>query len=192
MEKIKCPHCNYINKFNTKEDVKKAIIEKSIHFYRHEEVGAEMAKEIMKALKYPNEIIDAVSTIVANHMRLKFAGDEAKVTDKSLRKLSLDLKDHLEDLLDVMHGDNQAHGDGHNMPNQIPKIKELYKTLSFETKAQHIKLPVNGTDIIERYKVKGKAVGDALKFLEDKYLENPNITREESIKFLDNYFEQIK
>jgi poly(A) polymerase len=172
-----------IGKGRTKE-----IIDNEVHFYRHEEVGAEMAKEIMKALKYPNDVIDAVSTIVANHMRLKFAGDEAKVTDKSLRKLSLDLKDHLENVLDVMHSDNQAHQEGHQMPNQIPKIKELYKTLSFEPKAQHIKLPVTGNDIIEIYKVKGKAIGDALKFLEDKYLDNPNITREECLEFLDQYF----
>lgn len=42
--------------------------EKGIHFYGHDQLGAEMAKEIMKRLKYSNAEIDRVEKLIRWHM----------------------------------------------------------------------------------------------------------------------------
>jgi putative nucleotidyltransferase with HDIG domain len=42
---------------------------KKIHFYGHENVGAAIARTVMKRLAYPKDDIDAVAHLVANHMR---------------------------------------------------------------------------------------------------------------------------
>lgn len=170
----------------------KTIIDSEIHFYEHENVGSEMAREILKKLKYPNEIIDAVYIEIKNHMRMKSAGSEGElVTDKSLRKLKRDLGDHLERTLDLIHADNISHSDDSNMPNQIPNLRTRLNTIGDIPSGTHIKLPINGFDIMKTFNLKpNKQLGDLLKKVEDAYLENPQLTKQQALnivkKELDN------
>lgn len=170
-----------IGKAKTKE-----VIDDTIHFYRHEEIGANMAADIMKRLEYPKKIIKAVKLGIENHMRLKGAGFEGEIiSDKALRKLRVDLGDHLENILDVMHSDNIAHSDEHSMPNQIPGIRKRLSLLPIIPKSQHIKLPLSGSDLIKIFNLKpGKIIGDLLKKLEDFYFENPKMSKEEAIEII--------
>jgi putative nucleotidyltransferase with HDIG domain len=57
--------------------------ERGIHFYGHDESGAEMAEAILKRLTYSNEIIHTVTTLIRHHMFN--LGPE--VTDGGLRRL---------------------------------------------------------------------------------------------------------
>ena len=64
-----------------------------VHFYNHEYVGAEMAGDILRELKYDNDTIKKVRFLIRNHMRTKQAGDGAKyMKDKSLHKLLYECK----------------------------------------------------------------------------------------------------
>lgn len=63
------------------------------HFYGHEKVGAEMSIEIMKRLRLPNSVCDAVESAVRNHMR--FAHVNRMKTAK-LKKLVADKNFPLE------------------------------------------------------------------------------------------------
>ncbi len=49
-------------------DVGKPRTKDGPHFYRHEVVGAEMAREMLRRLRFPNEIVDAVEHLVLHHM----------------------------------------------------------------------------------------------------------------------------
>lgn len=168
--------------------IKKEIINNSIHFYQHEEASADLAKEIMKRLKYPNDIIDAVTTAVKNHMRTKSGGDAAEISDKSLRKLQNDLGNHLELTLDLIDADNKSHSKNSNMPNQVKNIKDKIMKLK-EKDPVNIKLPINGFDIMNEFGIKeGKNVGEILDFVKDKYFENPNISKTEVIKLIKKEF----
>lgn len=170
-----------IGKAKTKE-----IIDDEVHFYKHELIGANMAADIMKRLKYPTDIIKAVKLGVENHMRLKGSGIHGEIiSDKALRKLRLDLGDHLEQILDVMHSDNIAHDSAHNMPDQIPGIRKRLSLLQSIPKSQHVKLPLSGNDLIKIFNLKpGKIIGDLLKKLEDFYFENPEMSKEEAIEII--------
>lgn len=170
----------------------KTVVDNEVHFYEHEDVGAEIAGDIMKRLKYPNDIISSVTKIIKNHMRLKQAGFKGEIiSDKALRRLQADLDDHLEDTLDVMHSDNVAHADDANMPDQIGGVRSRLKTVGLPKKK--IKLPIDGNDVLKTLKVKpGKIVGQILKKVEDEYLENPKMKKAEALKIAKAEYNKLK
>lgn len=71
-------------------------------FFGHETIGAEMAREILRRLKFPNEIVDPVALLVKNHMRL---GSSERLTDTAARRLLRDLGDNVERLLLLCEAD---------------------------------------------------------------------------------------
>lgn len=165
----------------------RSVTPTGVHFYGHEHVGAEMAEQIMKRLKYPNEVIDAVKKGIANHMRLKQGGDTAvNLTDKTLRKFVMDVGDQLENVLDLIHADNTSHADTSSMPNQIDFVKNRLK--SIEATTSRPKLPVSGLDLQKELNVKpGPIIGKMISAITDAWFENPNLSKQEAIKIANNF-----
>lgn len=192
MIEIKCPHCGYINTIKDDQELKDRIIDHETHFYLHEEIGAFMVRDIMKRLKYPKEIINAVVIAVENHMRTKQTGDEGKITDRSLRKLRQDLGPHLQQTLDLIHADNVSHSDWANMPNQVPNILKRFKELDEKDKNAPKKSPLSGDDVMEILGIgKGPIVGKILKILGDMYLDDPNMSKEELTYIVKKSYEEL-
>jgi poly(A) polymerase len=155
-----------------------------VHFYEHEDRGAEMAAQIMQRLKYSNETINSVSNIVQNHMRMKtFGRDGEKATDKSLRKFMSALGDDLNSALMMMQSDNVSHKGSSAMPSQIPALKQRMETLaSQQPSGARPVLPINGHDIMKALNIKpGPILKNILKAIEDVWYENPNLDAETAI-----------
>ena len=154
-----------------------------VHFYEHEDVGAEMAKNIMERLRYTNEETSTVSRIVAYHMQLKQAGENGeKASDKQLRKFMARLGDDLPTALKVMQADNMSHSDDATMPNQIKGIAARLVDLKQKEGDTPVKLPINGNDIMKTLNIKpGPAIKDLLAKVQDAVYENPNLSREEAL-----------
>ena len=169
----------------------KSVVDNEIHFYKHELVGADMVEAILRRLKYPLDIIKKVKVAVEQHMRTKQYGLESeKVSDKVLRKLKADLGDHLQTTLDLMHADNLSHADDYNMPMQIPKLRDRLKSL--ENEPAKIKLPVDGNDVMKRYKIPGgPMIKELLKAVEEAYYENPNITKNQAYAIMDRLYKAV-
>lgn len=159
----------------------RSVTPSGVHFYGHEHVGAEMAEQIMKRLKYPNEVIEAVKKGIANHMRLKQGGDTAvNLTDKALRKFVMDVGDQLENVLDLIHADNIAHSETSSMPNQIDFVKTRLK--SIETTTSKPKLPITGFDLQKELDLKpGPIFSEIMKAITEAWLENPKLDKKESL-----------
>jgi putative nucleotidyltransferase with HDIG domain len=170
----------------------KSVVDNEVHFYEHEDVGADIAGDIMRRLKYPNDIIDKVTKMIRGHMRLKGAGKEGEViSDKALRKLQAELGEHLEDTLDLMHADNMAHGSA-DMPNQIPGVRARLKTVTLPNK-DIVKLPIDGNDIMKQLNLKpSKIVGQILAVIKDEYFGNPNMTAAEALEIAKNTYDKLK
>jgi poly(A) polymerase len=193
MIEIKCPHCGFINIINGDKELKDRIIEHETHFYLHEELGAFMARDIMKRLKYPSDIIDAVATAVEHHMRTKQTGDEGVITDRALRKMKQDLGPHLQHTLDVIHADNISHSDASNMPNQVSNIRKRFAQLEEKDKNAPKKSPLSGDDVMEILGIKkGPIVGKILKVLGDMYLDDPYMTKDELTEVVKKSYEEFK
>ena len=169
------------------KEATKEVIDKEIHFYGHEKVGAEMTEDILTRLKYPKKIIDAVVKGVRNHMKLKHGGpDSFGASDKTLRKFKVNMGEHLEDILNLIHADNIAHEAGFDMPNQIEAIRKRLDTLGIPQ--GKLKLPINGDDIKKKFKLKpGKIIGDLLAIVKDEYLENPKVNANKIYPKLEKY-----
>lgn len=161
--------------------VTRSVTPTGVHFYGHEKAGSEMTEQILKRLKYPNEIIDAVKTGVANHMRLKHGGDTAvDITDKSLRKFVSDVGDQLENILELIHADNIAHSEASSMPNQIDFVKNRLKSL--ENTTSKPKLPITGFDLQKELGLKpGPIFTEIMKAITDAWFENPSISKSEAL-----------
>lgn len=172
----------------------KDVIDNEIHFYEHEEVSAQMTKDIMTRLKYPNNIIEPVAFAIKNHMRTKQFGKEAElVKDKTLRKLQQDLGDHLDLTLNLIHADNISHSDSANMPNQIPIIKSKIDVLKSKVDVTKVKLPVSGDDIMKLTGLKpGRDVGNILDYIKDLWLDNPEINKHEAEQLVIKYAKEHK
>ncbi len=164
----------------------RSVTPTGVHFYEHEHVGAEMAEKIMKRLKYPTELIQAVKVGVENHMRLKHGGDTAiNLSDKTLRKFVADVGDQLENILSLIHADNIAHSESSSMPNQIDFVKTRLKSL--ETTTAKPKLPITGFDLQKELGLKpGPIFTEILKAITEAWFENPNITKNEALDIARN------
>jgi hypothetical protein len=142
-----------------------------------------MVRQIMRRLKYPNDLIDAVVMGVKSHMRLKHGGPDATgLSDKTLRKFKVSVGENLEDILDLIHADNISHSEHSSMPEQIAIVRDRLNKLNIQIDNQKPKLPINGDDLIKIGFKRGKAIGVALAAVEDAYYENPNLTYDEAIE----------
>lgn len=155
-----------------------------VHFYKHEEVGAEIAERVLEELRFPRSTINSVVKGVREHMRLKGAGMRGEViSDKALRKLREDLGSDFDMILDLMHADNISHAPEHNMPDQIPGIRQRFETLY--DRPPKVELPINGNDVMQELGIKpGPAVKAALEKVKDAWFENPNLTRDEALQII--------
>lgn len=173
----------------------KSVVDGEVHFYQHEKISAEIAKDIMTRLKYPNDIIKAVTATVGTHMQLKQAGSDGEIiSDKALRRLKSKLGDHLQDTLDVMHADNISHADHANLPNQIGKIKDRLKDLDMGQGGKLV-TPIDGNDIIKRYglnpRTDGVIIGTLKKAVIEKMYDSPNLSDKEAYKITDKLFKKL-
>jgi tRNA nucleotidyltransferase/poly(A) polymerase len=170
--------------------VKKTVIDNEVHFYAHEWCGSEMARTIMTRLKYPREIIEPVVLAVKNHMRLKQSGDQGQhISDKALRKLSVDLGPHLHDVLSLMQSDNLAHSELGKQPNQIPGIIKRLGQLKDTIPQKGAKLPITGADLQQMGLKPGPLYKELLDLVKDKQLEEPNTTKEQYLELIKNHLQ---
>lgn len=146
----------------------RTVIDNKVHFYFHENVGAEMARTILKRLKYDNETVDTVTFMVKNHMRFKSFGNKCP-SDKALRKFQYMCKN--KDLYDksfvLINADNMAHGVDYCLPMQIPKAMARTTEMIAEGEDMfNFKLPVTGEEIMTvRDCEPGPEVGKCNKYL---------------------------
>lgn len=171
----------------------KSVDGNDVHFYKHEEVGADIAEHAMKRLKYPTDITDSVSSIVRNHMRLKSAGNDGTgVQDKALRKFMADLGDDLDSALKLMHADNISHAKASSMPNQIEILKHRMENLPMPKNQSKSPLPINGNDIMKSLGIKpGPTVKDLLSAVQDAWYENPSISAEDAMSVVKKEYERL-
>jgi poly(A) polymerase len=163
-----------------------------VHFYNHETVGADLVREIMVKMRYPNNITDEVCFYIRNHMLTKSWGDDlSHIKIKTLRKLMYKCKteERFINLMEVIDADNNAHKKEHCLPNQaINIIDAMKKEIHDNTSMFGYKLPIDGDDVME---ILGIEPGPNVK----KYLEhcikmafnNPNLTKEDCVKEIKHF-----
>lgn len=170
----------------------KEIIDKEIHFYRHEELGAKIVEGILKRLKFSNKEINIITQLIANHMRVNLYTPEW--SNKAIRKLKTDLGDNLNNLIELSIADCTS-SKKEKIENIIKRIDDLKERLNTLTIKEEIPLPLNGHDIIENLEVtQGKIVGqlkEALKKALEEGILPLNANKMIYVNYLKDYLINI-
>lgn len=157
------------------------IIKGKVTFYGHEFSGVSIATDIMTKFKYPDAIIQSVCCVIKNHMKFSMVQGTYTPSRKLLRKFLTDTSDNKDLVLDIIRADFMAH----NVSNILffNRLKELLEEVSEETDYSHLILPVSGKDIMDYLDLRGgPVIGKLLDKIRDAVLENPNLTRQESLE----------
>jgi putative nucleotidyltransferase with HDIG domain len=142
-----------------------------IRFDGHAEVGVEMAKNILCKLKFSNEDIRQVVSLVENHMRFKDVRQMRTSTLKRFLRLP-----HFEEHLELHRLDclaSNGHTDTYNFVQA--KLTELG-----EQELRPARL-ISGRDLIEAGYAPGPEFGRALGIVETAQLEGEIQTREQAL-----------
>lgn len=151
------------------------------HFYGHPQKGEEMAKEILKRLKFDNDTIRAVGILVRNH------DDRSAATEYNVRLMMSKIgEDMIPALLAMKYADTMAQSD-YCREEKLAYIKEyedLYHKIQREGQCiSKRQMAIGGQDLIALGMKPGKAMGALLDSLFDEVLKHPEWnTREKLIE----------
>ncbi|MCL2689293.1 MAG: CCA tRNA nucleotidyltransferase [Chitinispirillia bacterium] len=142
-----------------------------IRFNNHHRSGAIMSEAILKRLKAPNALIDAVCSMVDNHMNFMNVG---KMRLSTLKKFLS--RPTIRDELELHRADCLAsHGDIQNYDFVKARLSE-FKVEEIKPKAF-----INGKDLIELGLKPGPLFGKILSDIYDLQLEEKIADREEAL-----------
>ena len=141
-----------------------------VHFYGHADVGADMTRRWMGRLKFSNDEIQAVSTLVAQHMRIGEYHDDW--TDAAVRRLMRDLGPHLDDLFAINRADVSALAPDHT---GISRGVELRARMTPIQEAQDISAltsPLDGKELMALLRLPpGRKLGEVKEYLTGEVVE---------------------
>jgi tRNA nucleotidyltransferase (CCA-adding enzyme) len=143
------------------------------HFYGHPELSAQIAKDVLQRLRFDNETVDIVFTLIYDHDRP--IETNKKSIKRWLNRLSPEL---FEDLLKVKWADNMAKNPQHKEPRALyQKIEDLYHEVIEEKACFSLKnLQISGYDLIAIGITNGILIGKIkqrlLELVMDEQIEN--------------------
>lgn len=144
-----------------------------VHFYGHEDVGAQITREVMNRLRYSSDEIARVVKLVALHMRYG-AYDPAVWTEASVRRLIRTVGEHRDDLFAIARADIAACNTddpqtGAVFPTaDIRGLRERMERIEAQAHVTRATSPLSGQEIMALLGVKpGPAVGKVKDALTD-------------------------
>jgi poly(A) polymerase len=167
------------------------ITPEGVQFHHHEVVGARIAEERLRALRFPERVVQAVRNLVEMHLR--FHTYRLGWTDGALRRYVRDAG-HLLDLLNQL---TRA-----DCTTQNPKkaqilaalqdeMEQRIAALAEEENLRAIRPPLDGNQVMQRLGIgPGPAVGEALAYLLELRMDRGPIAEEEARRLLDEWWEQ--
>jgi poly(A) polymerase len=143
--------------------------ERGVHFYDHQQVGAEMTRAALLRLRMPSEVVSGVSDLVRLHMRLGEVRPEW--SKAAVRRLVREVGDRLDDLHTVARADMAAMG-GTGTPTDIDAVMVRIEETNAEMNAAKVESPLTGRQIMDILQIApGPLVGEAKEHLINEVLE---------------------
>jgi poly(A) polymerase len=156
-----------------------------VSFHHHEAVGARMASERLRALRYPNDVLDDVVQLVFLHLR--FHTYRMGWTDSAVRRYVRDAGPLLDDLNELVRSDcttrNQARA--RELAQRMDELDARIEELRCQEELDAIRPPLDGHQVMAFLGVSGgPVVGRALKRLLDLRLEEGPISEADAYERL--------
>ena len=144
-----------------------------VTFHHHEVVGARMARDRLRALRYPNEVVSDVRQLVFLHLRphtLKMGW-----TDSAVRRYVRDAGHLLDDLNELVRCDvttgNARRADA--IQRRIDELEERIAELREREAIESLRAPINGNDVIDYLGIRpGPMVGEVMDMLLERRIDD--------------------
>ena len=122
-----------------------------MHFFGHEDIGAHMARDILKRLHFDRSFIDSVSLLVKLHMRANAYTSDW--TDGAVRRLMLDADTDLQDLLDLSRADITSYRADKvtRAAARVAELGERCQHLKEEAERVPLKSPLDGNELMAMF-----------------------------------------
>ena len=167
------------------------ITPEGVQFHHHEVVGARMAEERLRALRYPERTVQDVSKLVEMHLR--FHTYRLGWSDGALRRYVRDAGELLDDLNALTRADctTQNPEKARTLTSLQNELEERIARLAEEENLARIRPPLDGNRIMEHLGIPpGPVVGEALSYLLELRMDRGPIDEEEALRLLDEWWEQ--
>jgi poly(A) polymerase len=158
----------------------------TVTFHHHDVVGAKMTRKRMKALRFSNDEIEAVSLLVELHLRFHGYGT-GEWTDSAVRRYVRDAGDQLERLHVLTRADSTTRNQrkAERLRRTYDDLEERIARLSEEEELASIRPDLDGNQIMEILGIgPGREVGAAYRYLLEWRLDHGPMSQEEATKVL--------
>lgn len=158
------------------------VTKSGVHFYGHDQKGAELARNILERLRYPKKLIEKVTLLIRWHMFFY----QPNISDAAVRRLISKVgPENILDLLELRRADIIA--TGKVTTETLDFWKELSERILTILKSDagsgnENRLAINGHDLIEQLSINpGPLVGEIMAYLLEQVFEDPNLNRKNSL-----------
>ncbi len=168
----------------------RAIGPKGVSFHHHEVVGARMARERLRALRFPNEQVDAITQLVFLHLRFHGYSDEVW-TDAAVRRYVRDAGPLLEDLNELTRCDCTTRNErkARMLAARMDALEERIRELREQEELDSLRPDLDGDAVMAHLGIgPGPVVGQALAMLLEARLEEGPIGEDEARRRLDAWW----
>lgn len=165
------------------------------HFYGHDSMGAEMAGEILKRMKFPKSERERVKLLIKNHM-FYYPHIESEVEKEGMEKLLLTQwsdsavrrflkrvgEENIEDLFKLRIADASSNPKTAFKPEEITELqKHISKVLQEDMALKVTDLEIDGEDLKSLGVQPGAKMGNILRKLLDMVIEDPLLNTKEKL-----------
>jgi poly(A) polymerase len=166
------------------------ITDEGVQFHHHEVVGARLAEQRLRALRYPERIIHDVRALVEMHLRFH---SYLSWTDGGLRRYVRDAGPLLDRLNLLTRADTTTANPAkaREFARLQDELEERIARLAEEENIAAIRPPLDGNQIMERLGISpGPLVGEAREYLLELRMDRGPIDEEEAYRLLDEWARQ--
>lgn len=149
------------------------------HFKKHDLEGTQMAKAILRRLKFDNDTINKVTKLVAYHDYRMEA--EPRLVRRAMNRIGEDL---FAEYLEVRMADTLAQSayQREEKLQNLQDIRSCYEEIIENKQCVSLKeLAVTGSDLIADGMMPGKEIGHVLQLLLEQVLEKPELNDKETL-----------
>ncbi|MGZ4682937.1 MAG: CCA tRNA nucleotidyltransferase [Acidimicrobiales bacterium] len=167
----------------------RSIGDAGVSFHHHEVVGARMARDRMRALKYSNDDVDVVSRLVYLHLR--FHTYQMGWTDSAVRRFVRDAGPLLSELIELTRCDCTTRNErkARVLSNRMDELEARIAELEAEEELRSIRPDLDGQQVMDHLGIgPGREVGQALEALLEMRLDEGPLGEEEAFRRLDAWW----